>query len=86
MGEAGSDSPHQDELEKGGAKLEDVVKINAYIKDIDQEKVSGVARAVAGAFRPMTAAMTWVGTTALADPKALVAFEAVAMVSARAKL
>merc|ERR1719326_921375 len=76
----------REELEKGGAKLEDVVKVNAYIVDLDSEKVSGVARAVAGAFRPMTAAMTWVGTTALADPKALVEIEAVAVVSARAKL
>lgn len=39
----------REELEKCGATLEDIVKINAYIVDIDQEKVGSLARALTSA-------------------------------------
>jgi len=36
----------RDEINKAGGKLEDVVKINCYIVDMDQEKITGVVRSM----------------------------------------
>lgn len=73
------------EIEKaGGAGLQDIVMLRAYIVDIDKEKVGGVARAVNGAFRQTTneneyPAASWVGCTSLTPEGALVQFEATAL-------
>lgn len=96
----------REELEKAGASLTDIVKLNAYIVGINKEKIGGVARAMNGACEswgrpydllkpnakskrwdvakngpaPGPPAITWVGTTGLAIPKALVEIEAVAVI------
>ncbi len=71
------------ELEAAGAKVEDVVKINTYIKELDGEKAKAVGVANAKYFtQENQPASTWIGVTSLIFPNLLVEVEAIAVVEA----
>ena len=71
------------ELEAAGAKVEDVVKINTYIKELDGEKAKAVGEAKAKHFtQENQPASTWIGVTSLIFPNLLVEVEAIAVVEA----
>ena len=78
-------------LAEAGASFADVVKINTYIVDLDDEKVAAVGLAVHNAFkhlpREQRAASTWVGVTSLVEESLGVEIECTAVVpEARGKL
>ena len=69
------------ELEAAGAGVEDVVKINTYIKEMDGAKAQAVGQAKAKYFtQENQPASTWVGVTSLIFPQLLVEVEAIAIV------
>ena len=69
------------ELEAAGAGVEDVVKINTYIVNMDQDRAAAVGKAKAKYFtHENQPASTWVGVTSLIFPNLLVEVEAVAVV------
>jgi len=71
------------ELEAAGASVEDVVKINTYIVNLDGEKSKAVGAAKAKYFtQEKQPASTWVGVTSLIFPNLLVEVEAIAIVDA----
>jgi len=71
------------ELEAAGASVEDVVKINTYIKELDGEKAKAVAEAKAKHFtQENQPASTWIGVTSLIFPNLLVEVEAIAVIEA----
>ena len=71
------------ELEAAGASVEDVVKINTYIKELDGEKAKAVGEAKAKVFtQENQPASTWIGVTSLIFPNLLVEVEAIAVVEA----
>ena len=78
-------------LAEAGASFADVVKVNTYIVDLDDEKVAAVGLAVHNAFkhlpREQRAASTWVGVTSLVEESLGVEIECTAVVpEARGKL
>ena len=78
-------------LAEAGASFADVVKINTYIVDLDDEKVATVGLAVHNAFkhlpREQRAASTWLGVTSLVEESLGVEIECTAVVpEARGKL
>ena len=76
----------EEALAKCGAKVDDVVRFNVYIKEISQEKIVEVAKAMFKVSKHLSeekqAASTYVGVTALAHPKMLVEIEATAQILA----
>ena len=71
------------ELEAAGATVEDVVKINTYIVNLDGTKANAVGAAKAKYFtQENQPASTWVGVTSLIFPALLVEVEAIAIVEA----
>lgn len=68
-------------IEGAGATVEDVIKINTYIKDLDRARGNPVGAAKAKYFtQENQPASTWVGVTSLIYPQFLVEVEAVAVV------
>ena len=66
-----------------GAGVEDVIKINTYIKELDGEKAKAVAEAKAKVFtQENQPASTWIGVTSLIFPNLLVEVEAIAVLEA----
>ena len=71
------------ELHDAGAEVSDVVRLNAYIVDLDRERVTAVGHAKAKCFTQQNQpAATWVGVAALLLPTLLVEIEATAVVEA----
>ena len=71
------------ELEAAGAGVEDVIKINTYIKELDGEKAKAVGEAKAKVFtQENQPASTWIGVTSLIFPNLLVEVEAIAVLEA----
>lgn len=69
------------EIEAAGATVDDVIKINTYIKDMDRERVQAVGAAKGKYFtQENQPASTWVGVTSLVYPQFLVEVEAIAVV------
>lgn len=71
------------ELKAAGAKIEDVVKINTYIVDLDRAKTSAIRDAKEKHFtQENQPASTMVGVSALVFPNLKVEIEATAVVEA----
>lgn len=71
------------ELAAAGAGVEDVIKINTYIKELDGEKAKAVGEAKAKVFtQENQPASTWIGVTSLIFPNLLVEVEAIAVIDA----
>ena len=69
------------QLTDAGAKVEDVVKINTYIKNMDGPRAQAVGAAKAKYFtQEKQPASTWVGVTSLVFPDLLVEVECIAVV------
>jgi enamine deaminase RidA (YjgF/YER057c/UK114 family) len=72
-------------LIEAGATFADIVKINVYVVDIDDEKVAAVGRAMHRAFRHLPpdqrAASTWVGVTGLVSSSLGVEIECTAVIA-----
>ena len=70
------------QLEAAGAKVDDVIKLNVYVKDLDPPKTQVVGQAKAKYFtQGDQPASTWVGITSLVHPQLLVEVEAIAVIS-----
>jgi enamine deaminase RidA (YjgF/YER057c/UK114 family) len=71
------------ELQAAGAEVTDVIKLNAYIVNLDGERIAAVGHAKAKHFTQNNQpAATWVGVAALVLPSLLVEIEATAVVEA----
>lgn len=70
-----------EQLEDAGAGVEDVVKLNVYIKNMDTASLQPVGAAEAKYFTQKDKpASTWVGVTGLVYPQLLLEVEAIAVV------
>ena len=76
-------------LEEAGASMDDVIKTNAYLVNIDSEKIGAVGLAVHNAFKHLPkdqrAASTWVGVTGLVEEGLGVEIEAEAIIPTTAR-
>lgn len=71
------------ELSDAGATVNDVIKLNTYIVDMDQARATAVGRAKAKHFtQDNQPASTWVGVASLIFPTLLLEIEATAVVEA----
>lgn len=71
------------ELKSAGADVGDVIKLNAYVKELDKERSKAMAKAKAKYFvLENQPASTMVGVTGLVFPNLLVEIEAIAVIEA----
>ncbi|MFP6581121.1 MAG: RidA family protein [Candidatus Hydrogenedentota bacterium] len=71
------------ELEAAGAGVDDVIKLNVYIVNMDRDRSTAVGKAKAKVFtQENQPASTWVGVASLVFPGLLVEIEATAVVEA----